>query len=57
MLQQKRNILIPTRILFGAAAATLGLFGSASAEEAPSSLRAREYHGELCQHHGTHEGG
>ena len=37
MLQQKRNILIPTRILFGAAAATLGLFGSASAEEAPSS--------------------
>ena len=37
MLQQKRNILIPTRILFGVAAASLGLFGSASAEEAPSS--------------------
>ncbi len=37
MLQQKRNVLIPTRILFGVAAASLGLFGSASAEEAPSS--------------------
>ncbi|MFH0342492.1 MAG: cytochrome B6 [Chromatiales bacterium] len=37
MLQKQRKILIPTRILFGVAAASLGFLGSASAEETPSS--------------------
>ena len=37
MSKKKRNVLIPGLMFFGVAAASLGLFGLAPAEEKPSS--------------------